>query len=104
MSSQFADTPHEPISDASGATGSPPVQGPQDLVSFDIDLTLEEGRRRAEVIAALGPEWDPVEAMRGEDEAYALLYSGLDSEQERIYRDLVAAGVLPRRGGGRAAD
>ncbi|MGW8666484.1 DUF6400 family protein [Streptomyces niveus] len=74
-----------------------------DLIPFVIDLTFEEARRRAEVVSALGPEWDPVAAMRGEDEAYALLYSGLDAEQQRTYDMLVAAGVLPGDEPGRAA-
>ncbi|MFE3826796.1 DUF6400 family protein [Streptomyces sp. NPDC059092] len=73
------------------------------LIPFTIDLTFEEARRRAEVVAALGPDWDPVAALRGEDEAYALLYSGLDAEQQRTYDMLVAAGVLPREDPGRAA-
>jgi hypothetical protein len=54
-------------------------------------------------MAALGPDWDPVAALRGEEEATELLYSGLSAEQQRIYDELVAAGVLPGRGGGRAA-
>ncbi|MGW1980105.1 DUF6400 family protein [Streptomyces sp. NPDC001889] len=74
-----------------------------DLIPFTIDLTLEEVRRRAEVVAALGPDWDPAAALRGEDEAYALLYSGLDAEQRRTHELLVAAGVLPGEGPGRAA-
>ncbi|MFJ3694743.1 DUF6400 family protein [Streptomyces sp. NPDC090052] len=74
-----------------------------DLTPFTMDLTFDESRRRAEVVAALGPEWDPVEALRGEDEAYALLYSGLDAEQQRTYDMLVAAGVLPGEEPGRAA-
>ncbi|MFC9653089.1 MULTISPECIES: DUF6400 family protein [unclassified Streptomyces] len=73
------------------------------LTPFTIDLTLEEARRRAEVMAALGPDWDPVAVLRGEEEAYALLYSGLDTEQQRTYDLLVAAGVLPGEGPGRAA-
>ncbi|MCL7377737.1 MULTISPECIES: DUF6400 family protein [unclassified Streptomyces] len=73
------------------------------LIPFTIDLTFEEARRRAEVVAALGPDWDPVAALRGEDEAYALLYSGLDAEQRRTYDLLVAAGVLPREEPGGAA-
>ncbi|MEV8414765.1 DUF6400 family protein [Streptomyces niveus] len=77
-------------------------RAPDDLIPFTIDLTFEEARRRAEVVTALGPEWDPVAAMRGEDEAYALLYSGLDAEQQRTYDMLVAAGVLPGDGPGRA--
>lgn len=74
---------------------------PDSLISFTIDLTFEEVRRRAEVVTALGPDWDPVVALQGEDEAYALLYSGLDAEQQRTYDLLVAAGVLPGRGPGR---
>ncbi|MFD7896367.1 DUF6400 family protein [Streptomyces sp. NPDC059743] len=73
------------------------------LIPFTIDLTIEEARRRAEVVAALGPDWDPVAVLRGEDEAYALLYSGLDAEQQRTYDLLVAAGVLPGEEPGRAA-
>lgn len=72
------------------------------LTPFTIDLTFEEARRRAEVVAALGPDWDPVAVLRGEDEAYALLYSGLDAEQQRTYDLLVAAGVLPGEEPGRA--
>ncbi|MFI0720214.1 DUF6400 family protein [Streptomyces sp. NPDC021224] len=71
-----------------------------DLVPFSLDLTRDEVRRRAEVVAALGPDWDPVEVLRGEAEAYALLYSGLDAEQQRVHDELVAAGVLPGRGPG----
>lgn len=73
---------------------------------MEIDLTRDEARRRAEVIAALGEEWDPVAVFEGEQDAYRLLYSGLDEEQTAIYRRLVAAGVLPPLEGGddRAAD
>ncbi|MEW1862383.1 DUF6400 family protein [Streptomyces sp. NBC_00669] len=75
------------------------------LIPFAIDLTFEEARRRAEVVAALGPDWDPMAVLRGEDEAYALLYSDLDADQQRTYDLLVAAGVLPGTGEepGRAA-
>ncbi|WP_052397283.1 DUF6400 family protein [Streptomyces sp. NRRL F-5123] len=72
------------------------------LIPFSLDLTLDEVRRRAEVVAALGADWDPVEVLRGEAEAYALLYSGLDAEQQRLHDELVAAGVLP--GGGTRTD
>ncbi|MGW2559861.1 DUF6400 family protein [Streptomyces sp. NPDC001514] len=72
-------------------------------IPFTIDLTFEEARRRAEVVAALGPDWDPIAALQGEDEAFALLYSGLDAEQQRTYDMLVAAGVLPGGEPGRAA-
>ncbi|GAA1505049.1 hypothetical protein GCM10009730_05270 [Streptomyces albidochromogenes] len=74
-----------------------------DHISFAIDLTVEEARRRAEVMAALGPDWDPVALLEGEEQASALLYSGLDDEQQRTYDMLVAAGVLPGKGPGRAA-
>ncbi|MCT6781125.1 DUF6400 family protein [Streptomyces rubiginosohelvolus] len=74
-----------------------------ELTPFTIDLTFEEARRRAEVVAALGPDWDPAAALRSENEAYALLYSGLDAEQQRTYDRLVAAGVLPDEDPGRAA-
>ncbi|MFI9747585.1 DUF6400 family protein [Streptomyces sp. NPDC052494] len=70
--------------------------GPRsDLVGFGIDLTVEEARRRAEVVAALGPDWDPVAVLREEEAAHALLYSGLDEERQRLHAMLVAAGVLP---------
>ncbi|GDY68226.1 hypothetical protein SAV14893_076190 [Streptomyces avermitilis] len=59
--------------------------------------------RQAQVLTALGPDWDPMGVLRGEEAAYDLLYSGLDDEQQRLYEDLVASGVLPRRGGGHAA-
>jgi hypothetical protein len=65
------------------------------LFSFTVDLTAEEVRRRAEVVKALGPHWDPVDALRGEEAATTLLYSGLDPAQQRMYDSLVAAGVLP---------
>ncbi|MER6346234.1 DUF6400 family protein [Streptomyces sp. NPDC001595] len=75
-----------------------PVSPDPGHVPFTLDLTLEEARRRAEVLAALGPDWDPVAALRSEEAAWDLLYSGLDAEQERTYAMLVAAGVLPDRG------
>ncbi len=69
----------------------------QELPLFAFDLAREEARRRAEVIAALGPGWDPIAVLRGEEEAHARLYSGLDESQQRTYDLLVDAGVLPRR-------
>ncbi|MFF4319338.1 DUF6400 family protein [Streptomyces sp. NPDC001568] len=96
-------SPHHP-------TPPPGQDGPGDrpddvppVVDFTIDLTSQEMLRRSLVMAALGSDWDPVEVLRGEEAAYDLLYSGLDDEQQRVYEDLVAAGVLPRRGGGHAA-
>ncbi|MFJ1602477.1 DUF6400 family protein [Streptomyces sp. NPDC088253] len=81
----------------------PPSDGTPALVDFSVDLTAQEVQRQAQVLAALGPDWDPMEVMRGEEAAYDLLYSGLDEEQQRLYDDLVAVGVLPPRGGGHAA-
>ncbi|MDX2705777.1 DUF6400 family protein [Streptomyces sp. PA03-6a] len=72
---------------------------PDRLHAFELDFTDHETRRRAEVLAALGDDWDPVAVLREEDAAYRLLYSGLDDEQEAVYRTLVAAGVLPPREG-----
>lgn len=73
-------------------------------VAFAYDLTLDEARRRAAVLEAIGEDWDPVAVLAEEDRAYAMLYSDLDDEQQRIYDDLVAAGVLPDRVAGRVAD
>lgn len=70
---------------------------------FNVDLGVDEMRRRAEVVRALGSDWDPGEALRGEQEAHDLLYSNLDEWQRGVYDELVAAGVLPDRQGGRDA-
>jgi hypothetical protein len=67
-------------------------------MSFALDLTLDEVRRRTAVLEALGDDWDPVVVLREEELAYDMLYSGLDDEQQRIYDELVVAGVLPDRG------
>lgn len=89
---------HEPLPDGSARTPRSP-----EPAGFDLDFSAHEMERRAHVLAALGPDWDPVEVLRGEEEAWDLLYSGLDAEQQRVYEQLVAAGVLPPREGGRAA-
>jgi hypothetical protein len=73
-------------------------------LAFAYDLTLDEARRRAAVLEAIGHDWDPVEVLAEEDRAYAMLYSDLDDDQQRIYDDLVAAGVLPDRVAGRVTD
>ncbi len=73
-------------------------------LAFAYDLTLDEARRRAAVLEAIGQDWDPVAVLAEEDRAYAMLYSGLDDQQQRVYHDLVAAGVLPDRETGRVAD
>lgn len=65
------------------------------MVDFAYDLTLDEARRRTAVLEAIGDDWDPVAVLAAENEAYELLYSNLDDEQQRIYDGLVSAGVLP---------
>ncbi|MGI5441247.1 DUF6400 family protein [Streptomyces shenzhenensis] len=92
--------PTPPDGPGDPAAGRPDGSAP---VDFTVDLTAHEVHRRAHVLEAIGADWDPVEVLRGEEAAYDLLYSGLDAEQQRIHDDLVAAGVLPPRGGGRAA-
>ncbi|GHI04020.1 hypothetical protein AQI88_07930 [Streptomyces cellostaticus] len=95
MSSHGPTLPDEP-DESAAASGPAPVD-------FAFDLSSHEMLRRTHTLAALGPDWDPVAALRGEEEAYDLLYSGLSAEQQRVYEELVAAGVLPARGGGDAA-
>jgi hypothetical protein len=65
------------------------------VLELHMDLGEDELRRRAEVTRAAGPDWDPGEQLAGEEQALALLYSGLDAGQAAVYRELVAAGVLP---------
>ncbi|KOU56423.1 hypothetical protein ADK57_42270 [Streptomyces sp. MMG1533] len=92
--------PDEPAAERRPATDRPDARPTVDLA---VDLTSHELLRRAHVLDALGPDWDPVAVLRGEEAAYELLYSGLSPEQQRVYDELVAAGVLPRGGGGHAA-
>ena len=73
-------------------------------VEFAYDLTLDEARRRAAIVEAIGDDWDPLTVLAEERRAYEMLYSGLDAEQQRIYDDLVAAGVLPGRAVGHVSD
>ena len=69
-------------------------------LEMSFDLTLDEARRRAAVLQAIGAQWDPAVALANELAAYDLLYSGLDGPNQRIYDELVAGGVLPRRRSG----
>ena len=73
-------------------------------LDFAYDLTLDEARRRAAVLQAIGDDWDPVAVLTEEETAYDMLYSDLDEEQQRIYDELVSAGVLPDRTVDRVAD
>ena len=73
-------------------------------LDFAYDLTLDEARRRSAVLEAIGGDWDPVAVLAEEEEAYEMLYADLDEEQQRIYAELVSAGVLPDRAVTRVAD
>jgi hypothetical protein len=74
-------------------------------LAMSFDLTIDEARRRAAVLQAIGAHWDPAVVLANELSAYELLYSGLDDANQRIYDDLVEAGVLPgRRSGSDVAD
>jgi hypothetical protein len=68
------------------------------------DLTRDEARRRAAVLQAIGDDWDPVAVLAQEERAYDMLYADLDTTQQRIYDELVEAGVLPDRSVRRVAD
>lgn len=71
---------------------------------FAYDLTLDEARRRTAVLEAIGDDWDPIAVLAEEQRAYDMLYSDLDDEQQRIYDELAAAGVLPNRVADRVTD
>ncbi|OBK70143.1 DUF6400 family protein [Mycobacterium sp. 1165178.9] len=73
-------------------------------LEFAYDLTLDEARRRSAVLEAIGDDWDPVAVLAEEQKAYDMLYSNLDEEQQRVYDELVRAGVLPERTDARATD
>jgi hypothetical protein len=73
-------------------------------LEFAYDLTLDETRRRSAVLEAIGDDWDPVAVLAEEQKAYDMLYSDLDDEQQRVYDELVRAGVLPERTTARVSD
>jgi hypothetical protein len=73
-------------------------------LEFAYDLTLDESRRRSAVLDAIGDDWDPIAVLAEEQKAYDMLYSDLDDEQQRIYDELVRAGVLPERTADRVTD
>ena len=73
-------------------------------LDFAYDLTLDEARRRSAVLEAIGEDWDPIAVLAEEQKAYDMLYSNLDDEQQRIYDELVRAGVLPERTADHVAD
>ena len=53
---------------------------------------------------AIGGDWDPLAVLAEEEKAYDTLYADLDEEQQRIYDELVSAGVLPDWAVTRVAD
>lgn len=57
------------------------------------DLAADDMRRQEAMLAAM--DWDPIEMLTSEAEAHRLLYSNLDAAQQKIYDELVAAGVIP---------
>ena len=73
-------------------------------LDFAYDLSLDEARRRSAVLEAIGDDWDPIAVLAEEQKAYDMLYSDLDEEQQRVYDELVRAGVLPERAADRVAD
>jgi hypothetical protein len=73
-------------------------------LDFAYDLTLDEARRRSAVLEAIGDDWEPVAVLAEEQTAYDMLYSNLDADQQRIYDELVRAGVLPSRTADRVTD
>ncbi|MBV9513892.1 MAG: hypothetical protein JO280_07615 [Mycobacteriaceae bacterium] len=79
------------------------AQQPNEL-AFACDITLDEARRRSAVLEAIGDDWDPIQALIEEEVATDMLYSGLDDSQQRIYDELVRAGVLADRVANRVAD
>lgn len=103
MSTHGRAHPGEPDGPAAASGPATDRPGAFPTVDFTVDLSAHEMLRRAHVLDALGPDWDPVAALRGEEAAYELLYSGLSAEQQRMYDELVSAGVLPGRGDGHAA-
>jgi hypothetical protein len=76
------------------------------MANFDFayDMTLDEARRRSAVLEAIGDDWDPIAVLAEEQKAYDMLYSDLDEEQQRVYDELVRAGVLPDRTADRVTD
>ena len=72
-------------------------------LDFAYDLTLDE----AAAHGSAGGDWGRLGSHRcagREEKAYDMLYSDLDDEQQRIYDELVSAGVLPDRTVTRVAD
>lgn len=65
------------------------------MKDFVFDLTSYEAARLAAVLDAMGDGYEPDAVLANEMSARRMLYSGLDESQQRIYDELVIAGVLP---------
>jgi len=63
------------------------------LHEFRLDIG-DDHERLALVLEASAGLYDPIALLEGEREAHRLLYSNLDAEQQAIYDELRAAGVL----------
>jgi Family of unknown function (DUF6400) len=81
--------------DSTVPEGSKPLASNPAEVVMAFDLATHEARRRIAVLDAMGAHWNPVVVLANEEAARELLYSGLDEHTQRIYDDLVAAGVIP---------
>jgi hypothetical protein len=69
------------------------VPDPAEPGAYSWDLTSHELRRLSATLEGM-PDWDPDGSLRMESEAYRLLMSDLDEEQQAVHRMLVEAGVL----------
>ncbi|HEX4250043.1 MAG TPA: DUF6400 family protein [Pseudonocardia sp.] len=63
------------------------------LHEFQLDLG-DDQERLALVMEASAGLYDPIAMLEGEREAHRMLYGNLDAEQQAIYDELRAAGVL----------
>jgi len=72
----------------------------------DVGAHAANGSGAADLFApdCLIDDWDPIAVLAEEEKAYDMLYSDLDEEQQRIYDELVSAGVLPDRTVNRVTD
>jgi hypothetical protein len=73
--------------------GDPDARHPATTSSHVFDLSAHEQRRLSAVLAAT-PDIDPGAVLAAEVEAHRMLYSGLDAEQQAVFRMLVDAGIL----------
>lgn len=63
------------------------------LHEFRLDIG-DDHERLALVLEASAGLYDPIALLEGEREAHRMLYGNLDAEQQAIYDELRAAGVL----------